>query len=198
MSVWLLIALAIVTSMGSIPARAAPPLLVEPLAEKVVNQLPPGTLYWRAERFPTVKDARAAEGPWSLAAEAWGQVWLFTLGPVGVPTGDGCKVAEVGPVPAPKASKFLLRVNKASGPPGASTPVHFHPGSEAFLVLRGELSQRTEHGVTVVRAGSVMNGHESGMIMQLESTGAEPLNQLVMFVVDADKPFSMPAQFMNR
>jgi hypothetical protein len=33
------------------------------------------------------------------------------------------------------------------------------------------------------------------MVMQLESTGAEPLEQLVMFIVDAEKPFSSPARF---
>jgi quercetin dioxygenase-like cupin family protein len=179
------------------PARAEP-LLVEPVAEKLVDELPPGALFWRVERFTTLRDARAAEGRWSIAAEAWGQAWLFTLGPAGEPTGAGRKIAEVGPVPTPKASKFLLRVNRASGPPGASTPVHFHPGSEAFLVLRGELTQRTDHGVTVVRAGNVMNGHAAGTVMQLESTGAEPLNQLVMFVVDANEPFSTPAKFQSR
>ena len=182
---------------ASSPLEAAPAagLLIEPAAEKVVRRLPPGPLHWRVELYPTLAAAKAAAGPWSLAAAAWGQAWLFTLGGKGGAIAGGRKVAEVGPVATPKADRFLLRVNLASGPPGAKTPVHAHPGSEAFFVVRGELTQRTEHGLRAVSAGEVMAGHEPGTIMQLHSTGAEPLRQLVMFVVDADKPFSTPGDF---
>ena len=179
-------------------ASAASPsmLLVEPVAEKVVEKLPAGPLYWRVESFPTLEAAKASEGPWSLAAEAWGEVWLITLGHQGDTTLGGRKVAEVGPIPpSPSARRFLLRVNRAGGLPGSKTPVHTHPGSEAFFVLKGQLTQRTPHGLSRVEAGNVMNGHEPGMVMQLESTGSERLEQLVMFVVDADKPFSAPARF---
>ena len=40
-----------------------------------------------------------------------------------------------------------------------------------------------------------MNGHAPGMTMQLTSSGAGPLEQLVLFVVDATRPFSTPASF---
>lgn len=182
----------------SSPVAAAPAtaLLIEPVAEKVVQRLPPGALHWRIERYPTLAPAKAAAGPWSLAAAAWGQAWLVTLSGKGGASPGGRKVAEIGPVATPReADRFLLRVNLASGPPGAKTPVHAHPGSEAFFVLRGELTQRTQHGLRRVPAGEVMAGHEPGTIMQLHSTGAEPLRQLVMFVVDADKPFSTPGEF---
>jgi quercetin dioxygenase-like cupin family protein len=170
-------------------------LFVEPVAEKIVETLPPGPLYWRVEAFPTLDAAKAAEGPRSLAAEAWGKAWLFTLGEQGATTPGGLHMAEVGPVPVPEVRRILLRINRAGGPPGSRTPVHTHPGSEAFFVLKGQLSQRTPHGVSRVEAGKVMNGHQPGMVMQLESTGAEPLEQLVMFVVDAERPFSAPARF---
>ena len=171
-------------------------LLVEPLAEKIVEKLPAGPLYWRVESFPTPEAAKASEGPWSLAAKAWGGAWLITLGHQGDTTHGGRKVAEVGPIPpSPSTNRLLLRVNRAGGPPGSKTPVHTHPGSEAFFVLKGQLTQRTPHGLSRVEAGNVMNGHEPGMVMQLESTGSEQLEQLVMFVVDAEKPFSTPARF---
>lgn len=132
-----------------------------------------------------------------MAASAWGASWLFTLAGKGGATPGGRKVGEVGPVPLPPAQRLLLRVNRAGGPPGAKTPVHTHPGSEAFFVLKGQLTQRTPHGLAKVSAGDVMNGHEPGMVMQLESTGVEPLEQLVMFVVDAHQPFSSPAAFQR-
>lgn len=182
------------------PAAAAgqPAFLVEPIAETTVTALPPGPLFWRVEAFPDLAAARRAAGPYALAAEAWGQAWLFTLGAPGGSTRGGRKAAEVGPVPIPEARRYLLRVNRAGGPPGTATPVHTHPGSEAFYVLKGEVTQTSPHGAERLSAGRAMNGHAPGMVMQLSSTGAEPLEQLVMFVVDADKPFSSPASFEGR
>ena len=75
------------------------------------------------------------------------------------------------------------------------TPVHSHPGSEAFYVLSGQLSQRTGHGIARSGAGQAMNGHGADMAMQLTSSGTADLDQLVLFVVDADRPFSSPATF---
>lgn len=169
--------------------------LVEPVVEKTVEKLPDQPLYWRVESFPTLAAAQGAAGPLSLATEAWGKSWLFTLGPAGAASASGARVAEIGPVPIPRASTYLLRINRAGGPPGVSTPVHIHPGSEAFYVVKGQLTQKTAHGKTTLDAGESMNGHEPGMVMQLVSTGTTDLEQLVMFVVDAGKPFSIPASF---
>jgi hypothetical protein len=169
--------------------------LVEPVAERIVARLPTAPLYWRIETFPSLTAAQAAAGPWSLAAEHKGRSWLFTLGPAGGAAPGGRLIAEIGPVPIVPASAYLLRLNRAGGPPGARTPVHSHPGSEAFYVLAGQLTQRTAHGVSVTEAGHALNGHGAGMAMQLTSSGTADLDQLVLFVVDPDRPFSSPAAF---
>jgi hypothetical protein len=163
------------------------------VAEKKLKQLPSGPLYWRIENFPTLALAQAAAGEASLAAEVSGKVWLFTLGPKGGVTPGGSKAAETGPVPPIAAPEYLLRINHAGGPPGAKTPVHSHPGSEAFYVLAGRLGQRTPHGVAHADAGQSMNGHGADTPMEVFSAGASDLDQLVMFVVDATRPFSSPA-----
>ena len=115
--------------------------------------MPAGPLYWRIERFSNglygsgvdergnpVDDAlaraKAAAGPWSLVAEAAGDVWLFSLGPPGGSTVDGTKVAEVGPIVRPVAKQYLLRINEASGPPGSITKPHSHPGSKRSTSFR--------------------------------------------------------------
>ena len=90
-----------------------------------------------------------------------------------------------------------LRINRAGGPPDARTPIHSHPGSEAIYVLRGQVSQRTDHGVEQASAGEVLNAHAPEMAMQLTSSGRTELEQLVMFVVDAERPFSSPARFRD-
>ncbi|WP_072390471.1 cupin domain-containing protein [Hyphomicrobium sp. CS1BSMeth3] len=175
-------------------ATAQQKLEIKSVAEKKLKQLPLGPLFWRVESFPTLGQAQAAAGDTSLAAEVSGEVWLFTLGPKGGATPGGSKVAEIGPVPLITANEYLLRINHAFGPPGTKTPVHTHPGSEAFYVLAGRLGQRTPHGVSYAESGQSMNGHGADMPMEVFSAGTSDLDQLVMFVVDAARPFSSPAK----
>lgn len=182
--------------------------IVKPIAEMKVRQLPKGELFWHIESFPTLDQAKTAAPPYrwnpdtvsydglpSLAAEVAGKAWLFTLGPKGGPTAGGTKVAEIGPVPPLSAPEYLLRVNYGHGPPGAQTPVHTHPGSETFYVVAGRLGQRTPRGVMNVEAGHSMNGHPAGTTMEVFNSGTTELTALIMFVVDATKPFSAPARF---
>src|SRR5215470_13517553 len=182
--------------------------VVQPVAEMKVKQLPKGELFWHVESFPTLDEAKAAaplyrwnpdtvsyDGLPSLTAEVAGKAWLFTLGPKGGATAGGTKAAEIGPVPPLTASEYLLRVNYGHGPSGAKTPVHTHPGSEAFYVIAGRLGQRTLNGVMNVEAGHSMNGHSAGMTMEVFNSGTTELTALIMFVVDATKPFSVPAKF---
>lgn len=193
--------------LASPQASAQTPYVVKPVAQKKIKQLPPGPLFWRVENFSTLADAKAAVGPdgWnpasvsyetttSLIAEVAGKVWVFTLGPKGASTPGSSKVAEIGPVPPITANEYLLRVNHGSGPPGSKTPMHTHPGSEAFYVIAGRLGQRTPHGVVHVEAGHTMNGHAADMPMEVFNAGTTDLSALIMFVVDASKPFSVPVK----
>ena len=182
-------------ALGLSLRAAAQKFEIKPVAEKKVKQLPTGTLYWRLENFPTLAQAEAAAGPTALAAEVAGKAWLFTLGEKGGATRGGSKVVEIGPVPPINASEYLLRVNRAGGSPGAKTPVHTHPGTEAFYVLAGRLGQRTPQGTSYAEAGQSMNGHGRDVPMEVFSAGTSDLDQLVMFVVDATRSFSSPAKF---
>jgi quercetin dioxygenase-like cupin family protein len=196
--------------LWSLPALAAPEqkYVVKPVAQKKIKELPAGPLYWRVEQFPTLTDAKAAVGPdgWnpssvryetttSLIAEVAGGVWVVTLGPKGASTPGGTKVAEIGPLPPITASEYLLRLNYGSGPVGSKTPVHSHPGSESFYVISGRLGQKTPDAVSYVDAGHAMGGHAAGTTMEVFNAGKTDVNALIMFVVDASKPFSVPATF---
>lgn len=195
------------TFLWSSPARAQEKFIVKPVAEKKLKTLPPGPWYWRIENFPSLAQAQAAIGPgrWNpntvshdavpaLAAEVAGKAWLFTLGSKGGATPGGTKVADIGPVPEIAASEYLLRINNTGGAPGVKTPVHSHPGSETFYVLSGKLSQRTAGGAHHVEAGQFMLGRGADEPMEVSSSGTTELNALVMFVVDAARPFSTPAK----
>jgi hypothetical protein len=175
-------------------AASAQEFRIKPVAEKKLQALPPGPLFWQVENFPSLAQAQAAAGSTSLAVDVHGKAWLFTLGPKGASTPGGSKVAEIGPVPPVSAPEYLLRINYTGGPAGVKTPVHTHPGSEAFYILTGRLGMHNPHGTVHADAGKSMNGHAPEMPMQVFSAGPDELNALVMFVVDATRPFSSPAK----
>jgi len=187
------LALGLAVCMAPSWAVAQQALVIKPLTERKVLELPPGELYWRIENFDSLVEANAAAGPWSLAAESAGKVWLFTLGSSGNSSAKATKIADVGPIPRINSTQYLLRINDASGPPGSVTSVHSHPGSEAFFVLTGEQSIRGAHGTMRVKAGQAEAGQGAEKAMQVSSSGATDLHALVMFIVDASKPFSSPA-----
>lgn len=187
------LALGIGLSLSS--AIAEQPLAIKSLAEKKVADLPPGPLFWRIENFADLTQAQAAAGPWSLVAQSAGKIWLFTLGSQGGTTPGATKVTELGPIPRIVAAQYLLRINEASGSPGSITPVHTHPGSEAFFVLSGEQSVRGPHGVMHVTAGQAEVGSGADIPMQVSNNGSTDVHALVMFVLDATRPFSSPAKF---
>ena len=204
--------LAVLIPVVSLPATSVAAeeqtYVVKPVAQKNVARLPAGALYWRVETFPSLAEAKAAVGPdgWdpaavryqtttALIAEVDGKVYVATLGSKGDVTPGGTKLAEVGPLPPLSASEYLLRLNYGSGPPGSKTPVHSHPGSESFYVIRGRLGQKTPDGTAYVDAGHTMNGHVAQTTMQVFNAGTTELQALIMFVVDANKPFSVPAKF---
>ena len=178
----------------SSPASAQQGFFVKPLAERKVTELPPGDLFWRIDTFATRAQAQAVAGSLGLVAEYDGKVWLFPLGRAGEGAKGGTKVAEFGPIPRITAQEYLLRVNEAGGPKGSATAAHTHPGSEAFYVLKGELSQKTPHGVARLTAGQSMVGHGTDTPMVVSNSGSEDLREFALFIVDANKPFSSPAQ----
>ena len=184
----------LVTTFCADGAFAQQKFVVKQLAEKKIVELPAGTLYWRIENFATLAQAKAAAGPMGLVTESAGKIWLFTLGPAGGSTAGGTKVAEVGPIPRIVAPQYLLRINEASGAPGSVTSIHTHPGSEAFYVLAGEQTIRTLKGTIRVRAGQPETGYGADNPMEVSSSGSTDLHSLVMFVVDATRPFSSPAK----
>src|SRR6185437_6316612 len=187
-------ALALSGLLLSSSIAAAQKFDVKPVAEKKIQHLPPGPLFWRIDNFPTLAQAQAAAGPTALAAEVAGKAWLFTLGKRGGSSPGGRKVIEVGPVPAISAPEYLLRVNSVSGAPGVGTRVHTHPGVESFYVLTGELNQKTPRGINHVGAGQFLAGKAPNTPMMVTSAGTSELTALVMFVADATKPLSSPAE----
>ncbi len=188
------VASAFVAALSGVPVQAdGAKFNVEKLATKSVSELPAGELYWHIENFATLDAAMAAGGDYSLAAEYDDKAWLFTLADRKAAGMGGTPVASVGPVPRIDAVEFLLQINSGQAPVGATTSIHSHPGPEAFLILSGQVTQRTPYGQHVLNAGATMAG-KPDQAMEVRSTGEEELRELIMFVVDPLRPFGSPAE----
>lgn len=173
------------------PVRAGPKVV----AERKTTSLPKGPLFWHVENFLTPAAAQAAAGPTGLVTESFGKAWLVTLGSSGQTSKGANKVAEIGPIAIVNAPEYLLQLRESTSKPGAKTPVHTHPGSEAFYIVSGEQTMKTSQGVTRAGTGRTMIGPEPGNPMQVSNDGASDFTSLIMFVLDANKPFSTPAEF---
>lgn len=166
--------------------------VVTKMAELSVPALPEGELYWQVETFGSLDEAKAASGDFSLATEFDDKAWLFTLADRRAAGRGGIHIASIGPVPRFDAPGYLLRINSATAASGSKTTMHSHPGPEAFLILSGQLTQRTPYGQHVLNAGGTMPGVPD-QPMEVLSTGDEELRELIMFVVDPTRPFASPA-----
>ncbi len=182
-----------VVTPGAALAQSAGEFIVTKMAELSVPTLPEGDLYWHVETFGSLDEAKSAGGDFSLTAEFDNKAWLFTLADRQAESSGGTHAASIGPVARFDAPEYLLRINSATAPVGSKTSIHSHPGPEAFLILSGQLTQRTPYGQHVLNAGGTMPG-VPGQPMEVISTGNEELRELVMFVVDPTQPFSSPAE----
>ena len=189
-----LFAMAIALTCGGTVAQAQAKFVVEVVAEKPLEALPDGDLFWHAETFATLDEAKAAATETGVPAEAGGKVWLLTLGPKDMAGHGGESVASIGPLDRFDAPGYLMRINVSAAPPGSKTSVHSHPGSEAIHILSGEATIRWPDRTDVVGVGESLAGAAPHTAMEATSTGDEDLVELIMFVVDSTLPFSTPAK----
>jgi quercetin dioxygenase-like cupin family protein len=187
-------AMAIALTSWVTAAQAEGKFVVELVAEKPLEALPDGDLFWQAETFATLDDAKAAATKTGVPAELNGKAWLLTLGPKDMPGHGGERVALIGPIDRFDAPRYLMRINVSAAPPGSKTSVHSHPGSEAIYVLSGEATIRWPDRTDVVGVGETLAGAPPNTAMQAMSTGDDDLAELIMFVVDSTKPFGTPAK----
>jgi hypothetical protein len=100
-------------------------------------------LFWHIDALDSPERARAAVGPASVAFEADGKSWLMTLESQTSDHHGGRHVAEVGPLPLPKAPKLSMQVMSAALTPGMYSVAHHHSGVEAIYVIKGDACYET-------------------------------------------------------
>jgi quercetin dioxygenase-like cupin family protein len=194
--------------LSSLPvAAAAQTQGCEPVAQRAGRQLGcfitareslgalprDSALYWHIDGYPTRAAAAAAKGPRGTVVESLGRIWLFTIGDARWRPAGGKHLAAIGPLPLVEAETYAAVYMEGVFQPGMHSPVHRHPGVEAWYTLEGEQCLETPQGKLVQRAGDAGVMVRGGVPMRLTGTGHGVRRSLVLILQDASQPRSMLA-----
>ena len=150
-------------------------------------------LYWHIDAFASEAKAGAAKASRSIVVQSLGRIWLFTIGEAAWRPSGGERIGLVGPLPLVQADSYAAVFMEGVFQPGMQSPVHRHPGVEAWYTLEGEQCLETPRGKLVQRAkdpGVMVPGGEP---MRLTGTGTGVRRSLVLILQDAAQPRSMLA-----
>jgi quercetin dioxygenase-like cupin family protein len=147
-------------------------------------------LFWHIDRFDSAERARTAVGPASVAFEAAGTSWLMTIESQTSDHHGGRHVAQVGPLPLPRAPKYEMQVLSAAFTPGMYSLVHHHSGVEAVYVIQGEACYETPTHAFKLRKGETV-ALPGGTPMRAAVTGSKLRYVLAVIVYDAGQPPTM-------
>jgi len=144
-------------------------------------------LFWHIDKFDSRERAQAAVTPASVAFDAAGSWWLFTIESSAKDHHGGQHVAQVELGPLPPAKQYGLLVYSSFIPPGLTSRVHHHSGPEAFYVVDGEQCLRTESRAYPMHQGDTLL-LPTGTIMQMVATGSVARHSFAVVVYDSSQP----------
>jgi quercetin dioxygenase-like cupin family protein len=152
-----------------------------------LGRLPRDTaLYWYIDSLPP--GAAPTLAPRAAIVQSLGIRWLFTLAPGQATIAGGRRVAVIGPLPLVAADSFAAVYMEGVFEPGMESPIHRHPGVEAWYTLEGEQCLETPGGKLVQRAGDPGVMVPGGDPMRLTGTGRGIRRSLVLILQDATRP----------
>ena len=151
----------------------------------------PSTGTWTSSLHrPPRRGRKLNAAPWS---ESLGRTWLFTIAAKDWRPTRGKRVGLVGPLPLVDAPAYSAVYMEGVFRPGMESPVHRHPGVEAWYTVQGEQCVETPEGKLVQRAGGPGVMVQAGLPMRLTGTGTGVRRSVVLILQDASKPRSTPA-----
>ena len=163
------------------------------MATAMLGKLPPQSLFWHLDTYPTTAAAEAAKGSGGTVVESLGKIWLFTIAEPGWSPSGATHVAEIGPLPLSPDPEYRALYMEAIFTPGMTSSVHRHSGPEVWYTTSGETCLETSEGRMTGRAGGQHVIVPGGLPMYLTATGTEMRRSLVLILHDASKPSATPA-----
>lgn len=159
------------------------------LAAQRLGPLSDGPAYWHLHAYPTRAAAEAAKAPNQTLVESVGRVWLMAIAPQNWQAKSGERVGVIGPLETERSREYTAQYMEAIFPPGFDTPVHRHPGPEAWYTVAGEVCLETPEGKAMGRAGDtagvIVRG---GLPMRLSVTGTQERRSIVLILHDSSQP----------
>ena len=162
------------------------------MASEPLGALSPPAVYWHLDTYPTRVAAEAARGPRGTVIEALGKIWLLTIGEAGWRPPGGVRVAEIGPLLLKSGEKYTALYAEGTSNVGDVTPVHRHPGPEAWYTMAGEMCVETPAGKMVGRAGET-NIIPAGAPITIIATGSEQRRSLWLVLHESAHHWTSPA-----
>lgn len=161
------------------------------MAVTPLGKLSRSSVFWHLDNYPSKDAAEAAKGPNGTVVEALGKIWLFTIADAGWRPSGGVRVAKIGPLLIKQDEQYSARYMESIFTPGMTSPVHRHPGPEAWYTTAGEICLETPEGKSYGRAGE-STVVPAGPPMHLTATGAEQRRSLALILYESSQPPSIP------
>jgi quercetin dioxygenase-like cupin family protein len=158
------------------------------LKREVVGDLDGAAVYWRLYTYPTVQAAELDKPAHGTVVEAFGKVWLFTVGPLTGRLPHGDHQADIGPLATEPGRTYAAEYLKSVFSPGMTAPVHVHSGPEAFYAIGGDTCLETPDGVQVARGPGNSLTVRAGPPMLLMAVGTEPRRGFALILHDTSLP----------
>jgi quercetin dioxygenase-like cupin family protein len=160
---------------------------------RVTEEMPSSLVYWHIYGYPSRAAAEAVKGTNGAVIEGLGKIWLLSVGEADwKPAPDAVPVAKIGPLLVNAGEKYTAQYMVAVFTPGMTTPVHRHPGPEAWYTLSGEVCLETPDGKRMGRSGESTIVPE-GPPMKLTATGTEKRRSLVLILHKSSQPSGIQA-----
>jgi len=164
------------------------------IALETLKSLPSAPLFWHIYSYPNLQAAKHAERkPVGTAVESLGRAWLFNIAPANWKPTVGKREAVIGPLIVVPGKTYVARYMESIIPPGpGGTPVHRHPGPEAWYLLAGVQCIRTPGKTVFLHAGETAFV-AGGVPMTLTHSQSMTRRALVLVLQDASQPWMTKA-----
>lgn len=158
------------------------------LSRQQLTSLPAGPLFWHLDKFVSTHAAERAAISTSTVVDAFGSIWLFTIGSRTWRPREGVHVSDIGPLPVEPARAYAAEYLRSVFRPGMNAPLHLHSGPEAFYSVSGDSCLETPDGIQLGRGPGNALIIKGGPPMLLMAIGKVPRRGFALILHDASQP----------
>jgi quercetin dioxygenase-like cupin family protein len=158
-----------------------------------------GPVFWHVDRYENRAETASRRSPNSTIIDAFGAVWLLTIGDSSWHARGGEHMATIGPLPIRRGVTYSALYMEAMMRPGMKSSIHNHSGPEAWYTLSGETCLETPNGTMVGRVGGAPVIVPGDTPMELTATGTSLRRSIVLILHDSSqRPTTVVTSWMPK